>query len=59
MGELKYCFGISCDKVPFSWSFGFGLSHMGKETYIYINFYHWMISIGRLAKFVEDDDGKK
>ena len=53
MGELEYYFGIQCDKVPFMWSFGFGLSHMGKETYIYINFFHWMISIGRLSRMSE------
>ena len=53
MGELEYYFGLHCDKVPFMWSFGFGLSHMGKETYIYINFFHWMISIGRLSRLSE------
>ena len=54
MSELEYYFGLQCDRIlPHSWSFGFGLSHMGKETYIYINFYHWMISIGRLSRLSE------
>ena len=48
--ELKYRFGLTCSKMPYAWSFGFGLSHMGKETYIFINFYHWAIYIGKLSR---------
>lgn len=36
------------------WSFGIGLSHFGKETYLYINFFRWCISIGFLYEEAEE-----
>lgn len=30
------------------WSFGMCLSHWAEETYLYINFFRWSISIGKL-----------
>lgn len=33
------------------WNFGICLSHHFEETYIYINFFRWSISIGKLYCF--------
>ena len=38
------------------WSFGIGLSHHFGETYVYINFFRWSISIGKLYTFNEIGD---
>ena len=35
------------------WSFGMCLSHHFEETYVYINFFRWSISIGKLYAFNE------
>lgn len=44
-------FGIFLDKnQPDMWSFGIALSHWGKETYLYINFFRWCVMIGRLIR---------
>lgn len=40
-------FGIKTYKNPKDmWSFCIGLSHFVDETYLYINFFRWSISIG-------------
>lgn len=50
MGEYKTKFGIAKEaKYPKGiWSFGICLSHYREETYIFINFFRWSISIGKL-----------
>lgn len=35
------------------WSFGICLTHHFEETYVYINFFRWNISIGKLYTFNE------
>ena len=37
-----------------AWSIGLCLSHWYDETYLYINFFKWSISIGFLYSEVED-----
>lgn len=42
-------FRIKTDSRPDGmWSFGIGLSHFVDETYLYINFFRWTVSIGYL-----------
>ena len=42
-------FGIQVDKMhDQSWSFGMCLSHQFNETYVFINFFRWSVSIGWL-----------
>lgn len=42
-------FGIKIDKMYKSWwSFGVCVSHTDTETYLFINFFKWSISIGWL-----------
>lgn len=44
-------FGIKVDTMhEQSWSFGICLSHEFNETYVFINFFKWSISIGWLWK---------
>jgi len=51
-------FGIKIDKMwTGSWSFGICLSHLDKETYIYINLFKVSISIGIIEKYVGDNNG--
>lgn len=48
-------FQIRVDKCEGGrWSFGIALSHLFKETYLYINFYTWCISIGYLYDYEEN-----
>ena len=48
-------FGIRTDKhFKGMWSFCIGLSHFGKETYLYINFFRWSVSIGLLYEEEEE-----
>lgn len=35
------------------WSFGICLMHHYEEIYVYINFFRWRISIGKLYTFYE------
>lgn len=45
--DLKY--KVQVDKMNENqWSFGVCLSHEEDETYLFINFYKWSISIGKL-----------
>ena len=56
MSERKLCWGIDCFKLHEAfWTFGVGLSHMFDETYIYINFFKWSITIGRIYKEVKNE----
>lgn len=32
------------------WSFGVCFSHLWDETYLFINFFKWTISIGKISK---------
>ena len=49
--KQKVRFGISVDKhYPGMWSFGVCLSHCDRETYVYINFARWSVSIGFIEK---------
>ena len=58
MIETKTKFKVSIFKNCVGmWSFGICITHHFKETYIYINFFRWSISIGKLYYF--DDVGKK
>lgn len=42
-------FRIKTEKHPSNmWSFCVGLSHFADETYLYINFFRWSVSIGYL-----------
>lgn len=53
MIEEKAKFGIKFNKYEKDeqmWSFGVCLSHWLDETYIYINFYRYSISIGKILK---------
>lgn len=57
MSEGKLKFGIAVDKIcDGGWSFGIGLSHDPKQTYLYINLIKWTLCIGRIMYFLEDDD---
>lgn len=58
MGEYKAKFGVKIDKTPRGyWSFGVCLSHADDETYLFINFFKWSISIGYMYdNAIEDDD---
>ena len=57
MGEYKTKFGIVKDaKYPKGmWSFGICLSHYKEETYIFINFFRWSISIGKLYDYNDEE----
>lgn len=47
--EYKTKYGIQVDKLSKrQWSFGICLSHDEFETYLFINFFKWTISIGKL-----------
>ena len=49
--ETKYGFGIKTDtQMRGAWSFGSCISHSFGETYLFINFAKWSISIGWLMK---------
>ena len=51
---LRYKFGIKPIKQPCgAWSFGCCLSHGFGETYLFINFAVWSISIGWLIESEE------
>ena len=51
MEEIKAKFGIKVDtRWEGMWSFGICLSHWTEETYIFINFWKWSVSIGKLIK---------
>lgn len=51
MEETKAKFGIKVDtQWDNAWSFGICLSHWNEETYIFINFWKWSVSIGKLIK---------
>lgn len=48
-------FGIRAHKnFKNMWSFGIGLSHFGKETYLYIDLFKWSVSIGLLYEEEEE-----
>jgi len=52
--KLNYGFDIKVDKhFEGMWSFGSGISHFCGETYLFINFAKWSISIGWLMKCSE------
>lgn len=57
MTETKLKWGIQIDKInfPFMWSVGACISHMGDETYLYINLIRWSISIGRIHVWKEEE----
>lgn len=47
----NYKFGIKVDRMfDGSWSFGSCISHSFGQTYLFINFLFWSISIGWLMK---------
>lgn len=51
MNELKYGFGAKCITLAGkAWSFGSGISHSGGETFVFINFLFWCITIGWIVK---------
>lgn len=53
--KSDYHFGIKVDKqFQGAWSFGSCISHSFGETYIFINFAKWSISIGYLLRGEED-----
>lgn len=56
-GNCNVKFNIKTDKQPNGfWSFGMGLSHMMKETCVYINFFKWSVVIGFMYEFPEYDE---
>ena len=51
MNEEKLKFGIDITKNDRGiWSFGVCLSHYGDETYIFVNFHRYSITIGKFYK---------
>lgn len=49
--KTDYGFGIKVDtQMQGAWSFGSCISHSFGETYLFINFAKWSISIGWLMK---------
>ena len=49
--KSNYGFGVAVYKnIEGSWSFGSCISHSFGETYLFINFAIWSISIGWLMK---------
>ena len=51
MNEEKLKFGIDIIKNDSgAWSFGVCLSHYEDETYIFVNFHRYSISIGKFYK---------
>lgn len=53
MGETDVGWGISVERMmDEQWSVGFSLSHLWDETYLFINFFKWTISIGKIRKEV-------
>ena len=49
--RANYHFGIKVDKqFEGAWSFGSCISHSFGETYLFINFAIWSVSIGWLMK---------
>ena len=56
MGEYSgYKFGIKVNRhFEGAWSFGSCISHSFGETYLFINFLWWSISIGWLMKESEE-----
>jgi hypothetical protein len=52
----NYDFGIKVNRdIEGSWSFGSCISHSFGETYLFINFAIWSISIGWLMKEGEEE----
>ena len=53
--KLNYGFGVKVNKhFKGAWSFGSCISHSLGETYLFINFAKWNISIGWLMKGDEE-----
>lgn len=53
--KSNYGFGVKVDKYhKGAWSFGSCISHSFGETYLFINFAKWSISIGWLMKEVAE-----
>ena len=51
MGESEVRWGISIEKMMENqWSVGISLSHLWDETYLFINFFKWTVSIGKVMK---------
>lgn len=51
MGNGEVRWGVKIDKMMSeSWSFGICLSHWKEETYVFINFFKWSISIGKIME---------
>ena len=50
-------FGIKVNRMPEGfWSFGSCISHAIEETYLFINFFRWSISIGWLYKDTGEEE---
>ena len=57
MGQNEVGWGIKVEEMmEDQWSLGMCISHWWEETYLFINFFKWSISIGKISKPVEDDD---
>ena len=57
--KSDYHFGIKVDKqFQGAWSFGSCISHSFGETYLFINFFKWTISIGYLFKDMRGEDNE-
>ena len=55
--KSNYAFRIKVDKIAVDcWSIGSCFSHSFGETYLFINFFKWSISIGWLFKESEDEE---
>lgn len=51
MGESEVKWGINVDTMmDGQWSLGACFSHWMDETYLFINFFKWTISIGKVMK---------
>ena len=55
MNKYKTKWRIQIDKMyEHQWSFGVCISHYKPETYLFINFFKWSISIGKLLVDLEE-----
>lgn len=49
--KFIYHFGIKTSRLPMdAWGFGSCLAHCCGETYVYINFLFWSLSIGWIIR---------
>lgn len=51
MGNSEASWGIRVEEMmEGSWSLGMCLSHWADETYVFINFFKWAVSVGKISR---------